>query len=65
MHYYDPNDRRPRRWALLVAALYLLLLGGSFAFVSFDFSRPAPAVGQMMEIELTEPEEPPTPVKTE
>lgn len=64
MHYYDPNDRRPRRWALLAAALYLLLLGGSFAFVSFDFSRPAPAVGQMMEIELTEPEEPPTPVKT-
>ena len=64
MHYYDPNDRRPRRWALLAAALYLLLLGGSFAFVSFDFSRPATAVGQMMEIELTEPEEPPTPVKT-
>lgn len=62
MHYYDPNDRRPRRWAIIAAALYLLLLGGSFAFVSFDFSRPAPAVGEMMEIELTEPEEPPAPV---
>ena len=63
MHYYDPNDRRPRRWAIIAAAAYLLLLVCSFAFVSFDFSRPAPAVGEMMEIDLTEPEEPPAPVK--
>ncbi len=39
MEYYDPNDRRPRRWALLVTTLYALSLGSAFAFVSFDFSR--------------------------
>lgn len=39
MEYYDPNDRRPRLWAILVTTLYVLSLGSAFAFVSFDFSR--------------------------
>lgn len=39
MEYYDPNDLRPRRWAIAVTACYGLLLAASFLFVSFDFSR--------------------------
>lgn len=55
MHYYDPNDRRPRRWALLITALYLAVLGASFAFVSFDFSRPERQMDEIV-IEFIEPE---------
>lgn len=54
MHYYDPNDRRPRRWAVVVTALYALLLGGSFAFVEFDFRRPDELPKDEIEIELYE-----------
>lgn len=63
MHYYDPNDRNPRRWATLAAAAYALLLAGSFAFVSFDFRRLAERPGDAIEIEFVEPvPEPPRPV---
>ena len=37
MYYYDPNDKRPLRWACTAAAVYLLSVGLAFAFVSFDF----------------------------
>lgn len=64
MHYYDPNDRKPRRWAAIAAAAYALLLILSFAFVSFDFRRIAEKPGDTIEIELVEPApEPPKPAK--
>lgn len=63
MHYYDPNDRKPRRWAMIAAAAYALLLILSFAFVSFDFRRIAEKPGDTIEIELIElVPEPPKPV---
>ncbi len=64
MEYYDPNDCRPRRWAMLVTTLYVLLLVGAFAFVSFDFSRPERPFEEFV-IELYElpTPPPPTPVK--
>lgn len=64
MEYYDPNDRRPRRWAIFVTTLYALLLGASFAFVSFDFSRPERPLEEFV-IELYDAPvpPPPTPVK--
>lgn len=63
MHYYDPNDRAPRRWALIAAAAYALLLAGGFAFVSFDFRRIAEKPDSTIEIEFVEPApEPPRPV---
>lgn len=64
MHYYDPNDRRPRRWALLATACYMLSLALAFAFVSFDFTRPERPETELV-IELYEvPPQPPTPVRT-
>ena len=38
MHYYDPDNKTPRRWATIAAAAYGVLLVGSFALVSFDFT---------------------------
>lgn len=66
MYYYDPNDRKPRLWAVVVTLLYAALIGVSFAFVSFDFRRIEVKVGDEIEIELYDPpvrETPPTPVK--
>ncbi len=62
MHYYDPNDRNPRRWAIFAAAAYGLLLAGAFAFVSFDFRRIVEKPDSTIEIELMElPAKPPQP----
>lgn len=62
MHYYDPNDRAPRRWAMIAAAAYALLLAGAFAFVRFDFRRIAEKPDATIEIEFVEPApEPPRP----
>lgn len=66
MYYYDPNDRKPRLWAVVVTLLYAAPIGVSFAFVSFDFRRIEVKVGDEIEIELYDPpvrETPPTPVK--
>lgn len=61
MHYYDPNDRSPRRWATIAVAAYVLLLGLSFAFVHFGFRAPRER-GEEILIEFVEPEPPrPTP----
>ena len=38
MYYYDPDNKSPRRWAMIATAVYGVLLAGSFALVSFDFS---------------------------
>lgn len=56
MQYYDPNDRKPRRWAAAVTAAYALLLALAFAFVSFDFSRIVEKPDSTIEILFTEPE---------
>lgn len=39
MHYYDPEDRKPARWASAAAAAYVLLLLLAFLIVTFDFTR--------------------------
>ena len=63
MYYYDPDNRSPRRWAIVAAAVYGVLLAGSFAVVSFDFTPALEKPGDTILIDLTEPapEEPPRP----
>lgn len=67
MYYYDPDDRSPRRWAMIAAAAYALLLAGAFALVSFDFKPLAEKPGDTILVDFTEPpapEPPKPPVKT-
>lgn len=67
MQYYDPNDRSPRRWAMIAAVGYALLLGVSFALVSFDFTPALEKPGDTILVDFTEPpkpEPPRPPVKT-
>ena len=67
MQYYDPNDKSPRRWAMIAAGVYALLFAGSFAFVSFAFSPEEERPGDMILVAFTEPpvpERPKPPVKT-
>lgn len=61
MYYYDPNDKRPKMWAALAAATYVLVLGVSFAFVSFDFGKNQTSVGNEILVEFLEPAPPPPP----
>lgn len=63
MYYYDPDNKSPRRWAMIAAAAYGVLLVGSFSLVSFDFRVP-PKPGDVILIDFTEPpaSEPPKPV---
>lgn len=62
MHYYDPDNKTPRRWAMIAAAAYGVLLAGSFALVSFDFSPALEKPGDTILIDFTEPvPEPPRP----
>ncbi len=62
MHYYNPNDRRPRRWALISALIYALVLGVSFSVVNFDFNANIEQNNEIV-IDFTEPPtpEPPRP----
>lgn len=62
MQYYDPNDKSPRRWAVIAAAAYALLLAVSFAMVSFDFRPALEKPGDTILVEFIEPKEPPAPV---
>lgn len=63
MYYYDPDNRSPRRWAIVAAAIYGVLLAGSFAAVSFDFTPALEKPGDTILVDFTEPvpEEPPRP----
>lgn len=62
MYYYDPDDRRPRRWALTATAAYALLLAAAFVFVSFDFRHIVEKPDATLFVEFVEPEpEPPRP----
>ena len=63
MVYYDPNDRKPRRWAMIALAIYSLTLAAAFSFVSFDFRRIVGKTGDTIEIEFIEPEPEPEPPK--
>lgn len=67
MYYYDPNDKSPRRWAMIAAAAYALLLAVSFALVSFDFRQIHDKPGDTILVDFTEPpkpEPPKPPVRT-
>ena len=63
MYYYDPDNRSPRRWAIVAAAVYGVLLAGSVAAVSFDFTPVLEKPGDTILVDFTEPvpEEPPRP----
>ena len=62
MYYYDPDNRSPRRWAIVAAAVYGVLLAGSFAAVSFDFTPALEKPGDTILVDFTPvPEEPPRP----
>lgn len=60
MYYYDPNDRKPRRWALLALLFYTSVLVVAFVFTSFDISRIIEKP-DTIEIEFLEPEPQPQP----
>lgn len=55
MYYYDPDNKSPRRWAAIAAAAYGLLIAGSFALVSFDFSPAMEKPGDTILVDFTEP----------
>ena len=63
MYYYDPDNKNPRRWAAFAAAVYCVLLAGSFALVSFDVSQAVEKPGDTILVDFTEPPvpEPPKP----
>lgn len=65
MYYYDPDNKSPRKWAILAASAYALLLVGSFALVTFDFSPALEKPGDTILVDFTEPpvELPRPPVK--
>ncbi|MDE7305719.1 MAG: TonB family protein [Alistipes sp.] len=65
MYYYDPNDRSPRRWAVVAAVCYAVALGVAFAAVSFDFTPVVQKPGDTIFVEFVEPPvvEPPQPVE--
>ena len=60
MYYYDPENRRPLRWALILTALYGIVVGTAFALVRFEPTLLRPAF-EGLEIEFTEPEPVPEP----
>ena len=55
MYYYDPDNKTPRRWATIAAAAYGVLLVGSFALVSFDFTPALEKPGDTILVDFTEP----------
>lgn len=55
MYYYDPENKAPRRWALIAMAVYALVLVGSFALVSFDFTPVLEKPGDTILVDFTEP----------
>ena len=67
MYYYDPDNKNPRRWAMIAAGAYALLFAVSFAVVSFDFAPAPDKPGDTILVDFTEPpapEPPRPPVKT-
>lgn len=60
MQYYDPNDRRPVRWAALFTTAYIVAVAAAFLFVRFVTVAERP-VFTGMEVEFVEPEPEPQP----
>lgn len=69
MYYYDTNDNAPKRWAMIAALAYGLVLLVSFMLVSFESrekhinTHSAPIVLDFTEPEIV-PEPPKPPVET-
>lgn len=61
MYYYDPNENRTKQWAALATALYALVIGVAFLFVSFDFGKSPLSEGNEILVEFLEPTPPPPP----
>ena len=55
MYYYDPDNKNPRRWAMIAAGAYALLFAVSFAVVSFDFAPAPDKPGDTILVDFTEP----------
>lgn len=55
MYYYDPNDKRPFRWAVAVTGAYALLLLIVFRFVTFDLDSIERSADEIL-VEFIEPE---------
>ena len=66
MYYYDPNDRKPRRWAVAAAVCYAAALAAVFRWVSFDFRPALEKPRDTIFVEFVEPPVPeaPQPVET-
>lgn len=58
MYYYDPDNKNPRRWAMIAAGAYALLFAVSFAVVSFDFAPAPDKPGDTILVDFTEPPAP-------
>jgi len=61
MYYYDPNDRKPRRWAVAAAAVYAAAFAAAFAWVSFDFTPALDKPGDTILVDFAEPPRPEPP----
>jgi len=64
MYYYDPDNRAPRRWAIVAAASYAAVLAVAFVGVSFDFAPALEKPGDTIFVDFTEPPEPPHAVRS-
>lgn len=60
MYYYDPNDRRPVRWAAIMTTVYVVAVAAAFLLVRFRTMAERP-VFTGMEVEFIEPEPEPQP----
>lgn len=57
MYYYEPNDRKPMKWAAILTALYAAGLACAFVFVSFDIDAITRSNDEIL-VEFVEPEPP-------
>lgn len=57
MYYYEPNDKRPVRWAVLLTLLYAVVVVCAFLFVTFDIDEALRAADEIV-VEFVEPEPP-------
>lgn len=52
MHYYDPDNRAPRRWGAVAMLIYLLLVAGALVWGSFGVRGVPERAEQWVEFEL-------------
>ena len=63
MHYYEPDDHRPRRWAFVAASAYGLVLAVSFAFVEFPMRPKSLDTPDTIAVEFIAEESRPAPAR--